>query len=179
MLSHQQFDEQFVSDAAIEQAPSEAAPRPTVPDWDVEATAWEILGELDAAEVGRPRAVPEWGGLAHLSVWNPERPVKLWTYDALTQHEAGEQADHHCLALDVCERPEELAGCGLAVLHLDGLHPFGDAEAIYQAARKATAGTDCELMGITYNEEHPLTGRISLFRTVADVLTAIATGRQP
>ena len=105
----------------------------------------------------------------------PTRPIALWSYDRLSQHEAEQHAAGLGLACECCELPEELDGCGLVILDLDRLHPWGDAESIYQAALQATAGA--MLVGVTYNQEHPLAGRLRLFRSVLEVLTAVANNR--
>jgi hypothetical protein len=141
-----------------------------VTDWDLHDTTPETepLPECPAPDkAGRP-STPATDGR-----------VALWSYDPLTQHEAEADAARRGLAFENCERPEELAGCRLAILMLDHLHPWGDAESIYQAAVEATADAGTVLVGVSYDEEHPLAGRLRVVRSVAAVLDAVAAGRLP
>jgi hypothetical protein len=113
------------------------------------------------------------------SAWAPARPVGAWGYDRDLIAEAAQDAACLGIAFRGCERPEELVGCGVAVLVLDHLHPWGNAESIYEDARKATANTGAVLVGVSNNEQHPLVGRLPLYRTVLDVLNAVADGLLP
>jgi hypothetical protein len=113
------------------------------------------------------------------SAWAPARPVVAWGYDRDLMEEAAQNAVCLGIAFQGCERPEELVGCGLAVLLLDHLHPWGNAEGIYEDARKATANTGAVLVGVSFNEGHPLAGRLPLYRTLLDVLNAVANGLLP
>jgi hypothetical protein len=149
---------------------SKASKEAFVPDWAVEEPAGRVVApQTDAGSEVNKRP----------SAWTPARPVGVWGYDRDLIEAAAQDAACLGVAFQGCEWPEELAGCGVAVLLLDHLRPWGSAESIYEDARKATANTGAVLVGVSYNEEHPLAGRLPLYRTLLDVLNAVANGLLP
>src|SRR5262245_18477889 len=100
-----------------------------VVDFAIEETAPQ-------AEEPQPRAESE--GVGEQAACAPASRIKLWRHDRLSQHEAEEDAARRGLAFENAEHPPELAACGLAILHLDHLQPWGDAERVYQASLEAT-----------------------------------------
>src|SRR4051794_17922890 len=102
---------------------------------DVLVADWTIQEIPLQTETSQARAEPEGDGRP--SPCAPASLIALWSYDRLTQHDAEQDAARLGLAFQPCERPEELTGCALAILHLDHLQPWGEIESVYQAALKA------------------------------------------
>jgi hypothetical protein len=103
--------------------------------------------------------------------------VGFWGYDRINQDEAEHAALGLGISLEICERPEELAGSALVILDLDALHPWGNSACVFEAAA-ATAGGST-IVGVSYNDEHPLKSRIPLFHSVLEVFIAVAARQLP
>lgn len=138
---------------------------------------WPLLAPSPEAAASQTLLDPKF---ARLPLPQPQRStVGFWSYDRLNQDEADRAAGGLGITLRTCERPEELVGCGLVILDLDFLYPWGDADSTFQAALAATGGTRSLIVGVTYNDEHRLACCVPLFRSALEVLIRVATGSLP
>jgi hypothetical protein len=116
--------------------------------------------------------------IALAEVPRPEPPcfcAGFWSYDRWRQEEAVEVAADLGIPLRVCERPEELGGCGLVILDLDFLHAWGDAGSAFRAAVAVVgAGGGGTVVGLSRHGEHGVADHLPLFSTLREALLAVS-----